>query len=124
MRCVPATAAPPVPQAFGPYIMSMKPCEGLTDEHIRTAIDNAKGPRSALFIPEQAFEMLVRQQVSRLEEPCLKCCDHVFDELVKICEQAEKELIQYPQLRTRVNEQVQGGWGSRVFTFGGGGEGR
>jgi replication fork clamp-binding protein CrfC len=93
-------------QAFGPYIMSMKPCEGLTDEHIRTAIDNAKGPRSALFIPEQAFEMLVRQQVSRLEEPCLKCCDHVFDELVKICEQAEKELIQYPQLRTRVNEQV------------------
>jgi replication fork clamp-binding protein CrfC len=86
--------------------MSMKPCEGLTDEHIRTTIDNAKGPRSALFIPEQAFEMLVRTQVSRLEEPCLKCCDHVFDELIKICEHAEKELARYPQLRTQVNEHV------------------
>lgn len=92
--------------AFGPYIMSLKPCEGLTDEHIRTTIDNAKGPRSALFIPEQAFEMLVRQQVARLEEPCLKCCDHVFDELVKICDAGEREINRYPTLRTRVGEHV------------------
>lgn len=30
----------------------MDPCEDLTDEDIRTAIQNATGPKSALFVPE------------------------------------------------------------------------
>jgi len=28
------------------------PCEDLTDDDIRTAIQNATGPKSALFVPE------------------------------------------------------------------------
>lgn len=30
----------------------MDPCEDLTDDDIRTAIQNATGPKSALFVPE------------------------------------------------------------------------
>ena len=31
------------------------PCEDLTDDDIRTAIQNATGPRSALFVPAVVF---------------------------------------------------------------------
>jgi hypothetical protein len=31
------------------------PCEDLTDDDIRTAIQNATGPRSALFVPDVGF---------------------------------------------------------------------
>lgn len=30
----------------------MDPCDDITDEDIRLAIQNATGPRSALFVPE------------------------------------------------------------------------
>ena len=30
----------------------MDPCDDLTDDDIRTAIQNATGPKSALFVPE------------------------------------------------------------------------
>ena len=31
------------------------PCEDLSDDDIRTAIQNATGPKSALFVPEVGF---------------------------------------------------------------------
>lgn len=37
------------------FTLSLKevdPCEDLTDDDIRTAIQNATGPRSALFVPD------------------------------------------------------------------------
>lgn len=43
---------------FEPYYVTnatlkeVDPCEDLTDDDIRTAIQNATGPRSALFVPE------------------------------------------------------------------------
>lgn len=33
-------------------LQEVDPCEDLTDDDIRTAIQNATGPRSALFVPE------------------------------------------------------------------------
>jgi len=39
-----------------------------------------------------APSVCVCSAVARLEEPCLKCCDHVFDELVKICDAGEREI--------------------------------
>lgn len=30
----------------------MDPCEDLTDDDIRTAIQNATGPKAALFVPD------------------------------------------------------------------------
>lgn len=33
-------------------MQEVDPCEDLTDDDIRTAIQNATGPKSALFVPE------------------------------------------------------------------------
>ncbi len=45
---------------------------GLTPMDILTAIRNANGPRPALFVPEVSFELLVKRQIRRLEEPSLR----------------------------------------------------
>ncbi|KAJ0530275.1 putative dynamin stalk domain, Dynamin superfamily [Helianthus annuus] len=47
------------------------PCEELTDDDIRTAIQDASGPRSTLFVPEVPFEVLIRRQIARLLDPCM-----------------------------------------------------
>jgi len=53
-------------------------------QDIRTAIRNANGLRPSLFIPEMAFEILIKQQISRLQEPALECSHLVYEELRKI----------------------------------------
>ena len=45
---------------------------GLTSMDILTAIRNATGPRPALFVPEVSFELLVKRQIRRLEEPSMR----------------------------------------------------
>ena len=39
--------------------------DGLSDERIRIAMQNAFGLRPCLFVPEMAFEILVKHQVCR-----------------------------------------------------------
>jgi hypothetical protein len=36
-------------------------------------------PKAALFVPESAFELLVRRQLARFKEPALQCVDLVYD---------------------------------------------
>lgn len=45
---------------FRKTISKMNPFDILTDDDIRTAIKNANGIRPSLFVPEGAFEILVR----------------------------------------------------------------
>lgn len=40
-------------------MQEVDPCEDLTDDDIRTAIQNATGPRSALFVPEVCLIVLL-----------------------------------------------------------------
>eukprot|EP00736_Rhodelphis_marinus_P008872 Rmarinus@m.21664 len=88
---------------FGQTLQQMDACEGLSDEQIRTAIRNATGPRTALFIPEVTFELLVKQQIRRLEEPALRCAELVYDELLRVTSQIQsRELERFPALRNRV----------------------
>jgi len=68
----------------------MDACENLNEQDIKVAIRNAKGPRTALFIPEVAFEMLVKRQVKQLEDPSIHCVDQVYEELKTIVEHCEK----------------------------------
>uniref|UniRef100_A0A0D6R1E7 Dynamin-type G domain-containing protein n=1 Tax=Araucaria cunninghamii TaxID=56994 RepID=A0A0D6R1E7_ARACU len=60
------------------------PCVDLTDDDIRTAIQNATGPKNALFIPEVPFEVLVRRQIARLLDPSIQCARFIYDELMKL----------------------------------------
>jgi dynamin 1-like protein len=88
---------------FAECLNRINPLEGLTHNDIRTAIRNATGPKAALFVPEAAFELLVKRQIMRLEEPSLQCVDLVFDELQRIVNQLEsKELQRFAKLRERV----------------------
>ena len=41
--------------SFTLLLQEVDPCEDLTDDDIRTAIQNATGPRSALFVPDVGF---------------------------------------------------------------------
>ncbi|KAE9447001.1 hypothetical protein C3L33_21104, partial [Rhododendron williamsianum] len=88
-------------------VMEVDPCEDLTDDDIRTAIQNATGPKSALFVPEIPFEVLVRRQIARLLDPSLQCARFIYDELIKMSHRCMvNELQRFPVLRKRMDEVV------------------
>jgi dynamin 1-like protein len=90
---------------FTRHIMSLDPLEGLDDEDIRTAIRNATGPRTALFVPEIAFEIMVKQQIGKLDGPGLQCIEFVFDELQRLLISSEvHEMRRFSKLRLAMLE--------------------
>mmetsp|Transcript_16093 Transcript_16093/g.30405 ORF Transcript_16093/g.30405 Transcript_16093/m.30405 type:complete len:810 (+) Transcript_16093:287-2716(+) len=96
-------------EIFAASLMSVEPFDGLTDEEIRTTICNANGTRPSLFVPEMSFDILVRRQISRLEQPGIQCVDLVYEELQRIASQCEPgELTRFPNLRDRLVEVVNG----------------
>ncbi len=70
---------------FGHALASIEPTHNLDNQDIRTAIRNSTGPRPSLFVPEVAFDLLVKPQIKLLEAPSLRCVELVYEELVKIC---------------------------------------
>lgn len=96
---------------FASTVNSIDPfdADGLTDSQIVTAIHNAGGTRPPLFVPQGAFELLVKAQIRRLEEPAMHCVDLVYDELVHIAADCESpELRRFHALREAVLEVVHG----------------
>ncbi|EFC48946.1 dynamin [Naegleria gruberi] len=91
---------------YYPQLSELEACENLTDFDIKTAIKNAKGSKTSLFVPEAAFEILVRRQVKLLEDPSIQCVDRVFEELMNIEDFCEKKLIRFPNLKERVKEFI------------------
>lgn len=104
----------------------MNPFDILQDQDIQTAMANSNGVRHPLFIPgiefpslslyslESSFDLLVKKQISRLEQPGLQCVDLVYDEMIRMvnsfgglishsqCLQVDvSELSRYPVLRDR-----------------------
>ncbi|KAI5329209.1 hypothetical protein L3X38_028606 [Prunus dulcis] len=69
---------------FVKCLEEVDPCDDLTDDDIRMAIQNASGARNALFVLEVPFEFLVRRQNARLLDPSLQCLRFVYDELMKV----------------------------------------
>jgi dynamin 1-like protein len=94
-------------EVFAATIMGVGSFDGLTDDEIRTTICNAHGTRPALFVPEVSFDILIRRQIARLEQPGIQCVDLVFEELQRIASQSEpSELTRFPILRDRMVEVV------------------
>ncbi|KAK0590037.1 hypothetical protein LWI29_021952 [Acer saccharum] len=92
---------------FVKSLEEVDPCEDLTDDDIRTAIQNATGPKSALFVPEVPFEVLIRRQIARLLDPSLQCARFIYDELMKISHRClVNELQRFPVLRKRMDEVI------------------
>jgi vacuolar protein sorting-associated protein 1 len=86
-------------------IKAVDPFEQVKDIDIRTILYNSSGSSPALFVGTTAFELIVKQQIKRLEEPSLKCVSLVYDELARILGQLlGKQLFRrYPQLKDRFN---------------------
>ncbi|XP_062117127.1 dynamin-related protein 3A-like isoform X2 [Humulus lupulus] len=92
---------------FVKSLEEVDPCEDLTDDDIRTAIQNATGPKSALFVPEVPFEVLIRRQIARLLDPSLQCARFIYDELMKISHRClVNELQRFPILRKHMDEVI------------------
>ena len=70
---------------FGHALACIDSTSNLDNQDIRTAIRNSTGPRPSLFVPEAAFDLLVKPQIKLLEAPSLRCVELVYEELVKIC---------------------------------------
>ncbi|KAF4073658.1 hypothetical protein AMELA_G00245830 [Ameiurus melas] len=73
---------------------------------ISHAIKNVHGVRTGLFTPDLAFEAIVKKQIIKLKEPCLKCIDMVIQELINTVRQCTKKLNSYPRLREETERIV------------------
>ncbi|XP_053907702.1 dynamin-2 isoform X5 [Cuculus canorus] len=73
---------------------------------ISYAIKNIHGVRTGLFTPDLAFEAIVKKQVVKLKEPCLKCVDLVIQELINTVRQCTCKLGSYPRLREETERIV------------------
>ncbi|KAI3827903.1 hypothetical protein L1987_01992 [Smallanthus sonchifolius] len=92
---------------FVKSLEEVDPCEDLSDDDIRTAIQNATGTRSALFVPEVPFEVLIRRQIARLLDPSVQCARFVYDELIKMSHRCMvNELQRFPVLRKRMEDVI------------------
>ncbi|KAI1115199.1 Dynamin central region-domain-containing protein [Nemania sp. NC0429] len=92
---------------FGSSLESIDPTSNLSALDIRTAIRNSTGPRPSLFVPEMAFDLLVKPQIKLLEMPSQRCVELVYEELIKICHTCgSTELSRYPRLQAKLIEVV------------------
>uniref|UniRef100_A0A4W4HNC0 Dynamin n=1 Tax=Electrophorus electricus TaxID=8005 RepID=A0A4W4HNC0_ELEEL len=83
---------------------------------ISYAIKNIHGVRTGLFTPDLAFEAIVKKQIIKLKEPCLKCIYLVIQELISTVRQCTNKkvnggtgrgcLSSYPRLREETERIV------------------
>jgi len=97
-------------ETFGRTLDSIHPLTGLTSMDILTAIRNSNGPRPALFVPEVSFELLVKRQIRRLEEPSLRCVELVHEEMQRIIQhcgnEVQQEMLRFPKLHEKIIDVV------------------
>jgi dynamin 1-like protein len=91
---------------YGRDLDAMDPFHELAVDDIRTALRNATGHRTPLFIPESAFELLIKRQIARFLPPSLACVELVYDELTRLAEATMEspELARFSRLRESVAE--------------------
>nr|XP_032511724.1 dynamin-1-like protein isoform X6 [Danaus plexippus plexippus] len=97
-------------ETFGRTLDSIHPLVGLSRMDILTAIRNATGPRPALFVPEVSFELLVKRQIRRLEDPSQRCVELVHEEMQRIVQhcgtEVQQEMQRFPRLHQRIVDVV------------------
>jgi dynamin 1-like protein len=89
-------------------VKAVDPFDQVKDVDIRTILYNSSGSSPALFVGTTAFELIVKQQIKRIEEPSLKCVSLVYDELVRILTQllSKNMYRRYPQLKEKIHAVV------------------
>lgn len=89
-------------------VKAVDPFDQVKDIDIRHILYNSSGSSPALFVGTTAFELIVKQQIKRLEDPSLKCVSLVYDELVRILTHLlNKPLFRrYPSLKEKCHAVV------------------
>lgn len=92
-------------EIFKNGINALDPYDQIKDADIRTIMHNTSGSAPSLFVGTQAFEVLVKQQIHRMEEPSTRCINLIFDELVRILSQiiSQTQYSRYPQLKEQLS---------------------
>ena len=92
---------------FGNSLETIDPTHNLSVSDIMTAIRNSTGPRPSLFVPELAFDLLVKPQIKLLEAPSQRCVELVYEELIKVCHTCgSQELLRFPRLQGKLIEVI------------------
>lgn len=130
-------------ETFGRTLESVDPLGGLTTIDVLTAIRNAtvgfcsflkcflwltssgnlrsrsvrQGPRPALFVPEVSFELLVKRQVKRLEEPSLRCVELVHEEMQRIIQHCSNYSTQVQNLTQKYTKRLTGSAHMVIITY-------
>lgn len=93
-------------EVFKNGVNALDPFDQIKDIDIRTIMYNSSGAKPSLFVGTQAFEVLVKQQITRFEDPVLRCVNLIFDELVRILTQilAHPQYSRYPGLKEKVSQ--------------------
>ncbi|EGW31954.1 uncharacterized protein SPAPADRAFT_152200 [Spathaspora passalidarum NRRL Y-27907] len=94
-------------EIFKNGINALDPFDQIKDADIRTIMHNTSGSAPSLFVGTQAFEVLVKQQIRRMEEPSIRCINLIFDELVRILSQiiSQPQYSRYPALKELLSQQ-------------------
>lgn len=95
-------------EIFSTAIAAMDPFDQIKEADIRTLLYNSSGSTPSLFVATSAFELLVKQQIRRLEDPSIKCVSMIFDELVRILTQILQKPVfkRFPALKERFYSTV------------------
>lgn len=93
-------------EIFKNGVYALDPFDQIKDADIRTIMYNSSGSSPSLFVGTQAFEILVKQQIHRFEEPVLRCKTLVYDELVRILSQilSKGDFTRYPALKDQISQ--------------------
>ncbi|GAA5910224.1 dynamin-like GTPase VPS1 [Sporobolomyces salmoneus] len=97
-------------ELFSNGVKSLDPYDQVKDADIRTILYNSSGSSPALFVGTTAFEVIIKQQIKRIEEPALKCASLVYDELMRILAQLlgkNATFKRYPGLKDKFYATVQ-----------------
>lgn len=93
-------------EIFSNGIKALDPFDQIKDVDIRTILYNSSGSSPNLFVGTAAFEVLVKKQIKRFEEPSLRCVTLVYDELVRILTQilSKPQFNRYPSLKESISQ--------------------
>ncbi|CAO3668955.1 unnamed protein product [Rhizopus stolonifer] len=89
-------------------VKNIDPLDQIKDVDIRTILYNSSGSSPALFVATMAFELIIKQQIKRLEEPSVKCINMVYDELARILTQllTKQFFKRFPALKDKFYQVV------------------
>ena len=79
--------------------------DAMSPAQLRNIIRNAGGLGGGLFIPDEAFQLVIRRAIKKLDNPSKSCVQMVYDELMTQAMEIETpEMARFAMLKDRVHQ--------------------